>query len=105
MPANFFHARAAASAARRASLRRVQTRMPQVALRFAMRQLPVAEDRLELERDLTLIRETFVSRRDENLAVTWAGRITDQIQSEQDDGRRQELVQIVDSLAREFPAS
>lgn len=79
--------------------------IPEVGRKFAARRLPAADQRLEIESDLGMIKETYVRRRSDRVPAEWARDLADLIQQEQDESKSAYLIELVNSLAHEFPES
>jgi tetratricopeptide (TPR) repeat protein len=79
-------------------------RMPQVTKRFAARELPVATNTLDIERDLATLRDVYGARSsDDSLAL--ARRIASQITSIREVDSRVELTKLLEALADQEPTT
>jgi tetratricopeptide (TPR) repeat protein len=83
----------------------VTLRMPQVAKKFAARELPTAEGSLAIERDLSLLKEVYGARTDVDEAEALARQITGQIMRSSDAEQRLELTKVLEALADQHPSS
>jgi tetratricopeptide (TPR) repeat protein len=79
--------------------------MPQVTKNFAKRELPVARGSLDIERDLTLLRDVYGLRGTDLDDVAFARKIASQIKTAKDEDKRAELTKLLEALADQEPGT